>query len=217
MKKCVIFDLDGTLTNTLESIWKSANLALEDGNLMPQPLDAYRYFVGDGADELIRRCLRAAGDEELSKYDFVRARYSEHFKSYVNYNVEPYDGINELISELKKRDFILAVNTNKPADRAVDVVNEKFGKDTFNMIVGQDDNRRRKPYPDGVLYIMESFGLKNEEVIYIGDTSVDMNTGKSAGVFTVGALWGFRDRQELSENNADAIIEKPLDLLMYIE
>ena len=172
-KKAVIFDLDGTLTDTLKSIWKSANLALSDVGLPPFEIDRYRYFVGDGAAELVKRALVAEGP-------------------------------------------LLAVNSNKPQERTVNVVEKNFGKGTFDILVGQSDERARKPAPDGVFYIMEQLGLVREEVIYLGDTCVDMKTGKSAGVYTVGALWGFRDRQELEENHADAIIEHPMELLKYL-
>lgn len=215
-KKAVIFDLDGTLTNTLKSIWKSANLALADAGLPPFELDRYRYFVGDGAEELVKRALIADGDTELTHLSQVRESYREHFKKYVNYEVKPYDGILELLAALKEKRILLAVNSNKPHDRTVDVVETIFGGRTFDMIVGQCEERKRKPAPDGVLYIMEKLRLSKEEVIYLGDTCVDMKTGKSAGVFTVGALWGFRDRQELEENHADAIIAHPAELLEYL-
>lgn len=215
-KKAVIFDLDGTLTDTLKSIWKSANLALEDAGLLPIELDRYRYFVGDGAEELLKRALVADGDTELSCLLRVRESYRKHFKKYVNYEVKPYDGILELLSALKERGILLAVNSNKPHDRAVDVVETIFGRNTFQMIVGQCGERERKPAPDGVFYIMEQLKLSKEEVIYLGDTCVDMKTGKSAGVFTVGALWGFRDRQELEENHADAVIGHPMELMDYL-
>lgn len=215
-KKAVIFDLDGTLTDTLKSIWKSANLALENAGLLPIELDRYRYFVGDGAEELLKRALVADGDTELSCLPRVRESYRKHFKKYVNYEVKPYDGILELLSALKERGILLAVNSNKPHDRAVDVVETIFGRNTFQMIVGQCGERERKPAPDGVFYIMEQLKLSKEEVIYLGDTCVDMKTGKSAGVFTVGALWGFRDRQELEENHADAVIGHPMELMDYL-
>ncbi len=215
-KKAVIFDLDGTLTNTLKSIWKSANLALADAGLPPFEEDRYRYFVGDGAEELLKRALIADGDTALVHLAQVRESYRKHFKKYVNYEVKPYDGILELLSALKERGLFLAVNSNKPHERTIDVVETMFGGETFDMIVGQCEERKRKPAPDGVLYIMERLRLSKEEVIYLGDTCVDMKTGKSAGVFTVGALWGFRDRQELEENHADAVIAHPLELLDYV-
>lgn len=215
-KKAVIFDLDGTLTDTLKSIWKSANLALADVGLPPFDIDRYRYFVGDGAAELVKRALIADGDKELVLFDKMSESYRKHFEKYVNYEVRPYEGIRELLHALKEKGILLAVNSNKPQDRTVNVIEENFGKGTFDILVGQSDERARKPAPDGVFYIMERLGLMKDEVIYLGDTCVDMKTGRSAGVFTVGALWGFRDRQELEENHADAIIEHPMELLKYL-
>ena len=217
MKKAVIFDLDGTLTNTLKSLWKSTNMALATAGLPPHEIDSYKYFAGNGAKELIRKSLIADGDTELVHFDSVMEAYNRIFEEYCMYEVKPYDGIRELLKALKEKGLHLAVNSNKPQPRTVDVVEEIFGKDTFDLLVGQCEERRRKPAPDGVNYILEQLHLNREDVLYIGDTCTDMQTGKSAGVFTVGALWGFRDRQELVENHADAIIEKPRDLLQYID
>lgn len=217
MKKAVIFDLDGTLTNTLKSLWKSTNMALATAGLPPHEIDSYKYFAGNGAKELIRKSLIADGDTELVHFDSVMEAYNRIFEEYCMYEVKPYDGIRELLKALKEKGLHLAVNSNKPQPRTVDVVEEIFGKDTFDLLVGQCEERRRKPAPDGVNYILEQLHMNKEDVLYIGDTCTDMQTGKSAGVFTVGALWGFRDRQELVENHADAIIEKPLELLQYID
>ena len=217
MKKAVIFDLDGTLTNTLKSLWKSTNMALATAGMPPHEIDSYKYFAGNGAKELIRKSLIADGDTELVHFDSVMEAYNRIFEEYCMYEVKPYDGIPELLKALKEKGLHLAVNSNKPQPRTVDVVEEIFGKDTFDLLVGQCEERRRKPAPDGVNYILEQLHLNKEDVLYIGDTCTDMQTGKSAGVFTVGALWGFRDRQELVENHADAIIEKPLELLQYID
>lgn len=217
MKKAVIFDLDGTLTNTLKSLWKSTNMALATAGLPPHEIDSYKYFAGNGAKELIRKSLIADGDTELVHFDSVMEAYNRIFEEYCMYEVKPYDGIPELLKVLKEKGLHLAVNSNKPQPRTVDVVEEIFGKDTFDLLVGQCEERRRKPAPDGVNYILEQLHLNKEDVLYIGDTCTDMQTGKSAGVFTVGALWGFRDRQELVENHADAIIEKPLELVQYID
>ena len=217
MKKAVIFDLDGTLTDTLKSLWKSTNMALATAGLPPHEIDSYKYFAGNGAKELIRKSLIADGDTELVHFDSVMEAYNRIFEEYCMYEVKPYDGIPELLKALKEKGLHLAVNSNKPQPRTVDVVEEIFGKDMFDLLVGQCEERRRKPAPDGVNYILEQLHLNKEDVLYIGDTCTDMQTGKSAGVFTVGVLWGFRDRQELVENHADAIIEKPLELLQYVD
>lgn len=217
MKKAVIFDLDGTLTNTLKSIQISANTAIGAYGFPPYEAERYRYFVGNGASELIRQCLIYAGDKDLSYFDRVMKKYEEVFEKYCMYEVHPYEGIRELLSDLKEKGIFLAVNSNKAQDRTEDVVRTIFGEDCFDMMVGQCEERPRKPAPDGVLYILEKLGITCEEALYLGDTSTDMQTGKAAGVFTLGALWGFRDRRELEENHADAIIETPKELLNYLD
>lgn len=215
MKKLVIFDLDGTLTNTLKSIQKSANLALEAFGFAPYEVDRYRYFVGNGSKELIRQCLIHDGDTELTHFDEVMGRYEEVFEKNCMYEVKPYDGILELLRALKEKGFLLAVNSNKPQAQTEDVISSVFGEGVFDMVVGQVEERPRKPAPDGVKYILSKLGVTEEETVYLGDTSIDMQTGRSAGVFTVGALWGFRDREELEEHHADAIIASPTELLKY--
>lgn len=216
MKKLVIFDLDGTLNNTLKSIQKSANMALEAFGFAPYEVDRYRYFVGNGSAELIRQCLIHDGDTDLLHFDEVMAKYEEVFAKYCMYEVKPYDGILELIAALKESGFLLAVNSNKPQAQTEDVISSVFGDDVFDMVVGQVEDRPRKPAPDGVQYILSKLGVTAKETVYLGDTSIDMQTGKRAGLFTVGALWGFRDREELEENNADAIIASPLELLTKV-
>ena len=216
MKKLVIFDLDGTLTNTLKSIQKSANMALEAFGFAPYEVDRYRYFVGNGSAELIRQCLIHDGDEQLLHFDEVMGKYEEVFEKYCMYEVKPYEGITDLIKKLKERGFLLAVNSNKPQAQTEDVILSVFGEDVFDMVVGQVEDRPRKPAPDGVNYILSKLEVTRDETVYLGDTSIDMQTGKSAGVFTVGALWGFRDREELEQHHADAIISTPTELLNYV-
>lgn len=216
MKKLVIFDLDGTLTNTLKSIQKSANTALEAFGFAPYEVDRYRYFVGNGSAELIRQCLIHDGDEKLQHFDEVMRKYEEVFAKYCMYEVAPYGGINELIAALKEKGYLLAVNSNKPQAQTEDVISTVFGDDVFDAVVGQVDERPRKPAPDGVNFILSTLGVACDEAIYLGDTSIDMQTGKSAGLFTVGALWGFRDREELEQNHADALIASPMELLNYL-
>ena len=217
MKKLVIFDLDGTLTDTLDSIEKSANMTIGAFGFAPIARDKYRYFVGNGAKELIRQCLAYYGCEDGECLEKVYAHYQEVFAQHCMYHVRPYDGIVPLLQALREKGILLAVNSNKPHPRTVQVVEDIFGRDTFDCIIGQSDERARKPAPDGVFAIMEMLSVEKEDVIYIGDTCTDMQTGKSAGVFTVGALWGFRDRQELEAYHADAVIAHPMDLLDYLD
>lgn len=132
------------------------------------------------------------------------------------YKVVPYKGMPETLKELKKHGMKLAVCSNKPHPAAVKVIAQLFGEE-FDMVVGQSDAIRRKPAPDGPLMVAGKFGVKPEECMYVGDTSTDMKTGKAAGMFTVGALWGFRDREELNENGADIVAEAPTDLVKICE
>ncbi len=217
MKKAVIFDLDGTLTDSLESIQYSANRAIAQFGFAPYEKEQYKYFVGDGAAKLIERCLEGRGDTELKFFDRAFAAYKEIFAEYCMYKVEPYREIRELLEQLKERGLRLAVLSNKPHAETVNVVETLFGKDCFDVIQGQKPEIPRKPSPDGVYCILERLGLQQSDIVYLGDTGTDMQTGKSAGALTVGALWGFRDRKELEDHHADIIIENPLKLLDYIE
>ncbi|MBD5545117.1 MAG: HAD family hydrolase [Lachnospiraceae bacterium] len=217
MKKLVIFDLDGTLTDSLKSIQYCTNLTMREFGYAPLPLEPFRYFVGDGANELVKRALKASGDQELAHYEKAMERYRHIFQENCMYEVKPYEGILELLHALKERGMLLAVNSNKPQEGTVDVIQQVFGADCFQMLVGQIPGRERKPSPAGIFHIADTLGVAMEEIIYVGDTCTDMKTGKNAGVFTVGVLWGFRDRQELEENKADVIIEKPMELMEYLE
>ncbi len=215
MKKVVIFDLDGTLSDSITSIQYSADLALVPLGYGPFSVEQYKYFVGDGAANLIKRCLQAGGDRELVHFEEAIARYREIFRENCMYRVKPYDGIVELLTELKARGMKLTVLSNKPHQEAVNVVEELFGKGYFDVIMGQMPGGPIKPDPVGVYQILEQLCLKTDDVIYLGDTGTDMATGKNAGVFTVGALWGFRERKELEDGGADAIIGHPLELLAF--
>ncbi|MBO4976297.1 MAG: HAD family hydrolase [Lachnospiraceae bacterium] len=217
MKKAVIFDLDGTLSDSLASIKYCADLAVEPLGMGPFTSQQYKYFVGDGAANLIKRCLAAGGDAELTHFDEAFARYREIFKENCMYEVKPYDGIRELLAELKNRGLKIAVLSNKPHAETINVIETLFGKGYFDIIQGQKPDVPIKPSPEGVFRILEQLQMTSEEILYLGDTCTDMQTGKSAGAFTVGALWGFRDRQELEENHADAIVAHPLELLQYVE
>lgn len=217
MKKLVIFDLDGTLSDTIASIKYCADAALAVCNLGPFSEKDYCYFVGDGAATLIERCLIASGDQKLQHFDKVFGAYKEIFAEHCMYQVKPYDGIVEVLEELKRRGVKIAVLSNKPHAETINVVETLFGKGVFNHIQGQKAGVEKKPSPEGVFEILKALDITIEDVVYVGDTNTDMKTGKSAGAFTVGVLWGFRDRQELEENHADAIIENPIMLLDYIQ
>ena len=213
MYKACILDIDGTLLDSVESIAYVANKVLETYGLPPQPVESYNYFAGDGADELMKRALRASGDKELVNYERGRVLYREIFAVDPLYRVTAFDGMPETLAELKRRGLRLAVLSNKPHPAAVKAIEAIYGEDCFDMIQGQEEGIPRKPSPEGAWMIAKRFGVKPEECIYVGDTNTDMQTGKAAGMLPVGVTWGFRDRQELEENHADVIIDHPTHLL----
>jgi len=216
MKKAVIFDLDGTLSDSINSIKYCSDWALAPYGIGPFTVKQYCYFIGDGAANLIKRALKAGGDTELEHFEEAFARYKEIFREHCMYQVVPYQGIPELLKALKESGIKITVLSNKPHAETIRVVESLFGEGYFDMIQGQKEGTAIKPSPEGVFQILEQLSLKPEDILYLGDTATDMKTGKAAGAFTVGALWGFRARQELEESHADAIIGHPLQLLEYL-
>lgn len=217
MIKAAIFDLDGTIGDTVESIAYSANLALEELGYPKLAVERFRYYAGDGVNELVRRCLRDLGDEEGKGFAALQSTYRKYFSEYCMYHVKPYDGICEMLEELKKRNIRIAVLSNKPHAQSAHVVESLFGKGYFDGIQGQTETVRRKPAPDGAFALAEAFGVKTEECLYVGDTNTDMQTGNAAHMHPVGVLWGFRDKAELVENGCEFLIEKPMELIQVLE
>ena len=215
MKAC-IFDLDGTLTNTLESMTYSVNLTLKEMGLSQITKDQCRMFVGNGARVLIEESLKVSGDPKASRIEEGMKIYGRIFDQNCTYYVTPYEGIPEMLKALKDRGIHLAVLSNKPDRQTVKVVKEIFGDNIFDYAQGQKDGIRRKPAPDGVWYLMEQMQVSKEECLYIGDSEVDAATGKKAGLKTIGVLWGFRDRKTLETAGADHLIERPEELLQFV-
>lgn len=216
MKKAVIFDLDGTLSDSIHSIKYCCDRALAPCGYGPFTVEQYKYFVGDGAANLVRRALAAGGDAEGVHFEEAFARYRELFAVDCMYQVKPYEGTRELLAALRERDVRRAVLSNKPHEETIRVVEALFGPGVFDVIVGQRDGVPIKPDPAGVFLILEKLRLEASDALYLGDTATDMKTGKGAGAFTVGALWGFREREELEQGHADAIISRPMELLAFL-
>ena len=215
MKAC-IFDLDGTLTNTLESMTYSVNLTLEEMGLSKITKDQCRLFVGNGARVLMEKSLKAAGDTDASRIEEGMEIYGRIFDRNCTYHVTPYKGIPEMLKALKDKGIQLAVLSNKPDRQTVKVVKAIFGEELFDYAQGQKEGIRRKPEPDGVWYLMEQMHVSKEECLYIGDSEVDAATGRNAGLKTIGVLWGFRDRKTLETAGADHLIERPEELLQFV-
>ncbi len=215
MKAC-IFDLDGTLTDTLESLVFSVNTSLNEMGLPRISDDQCRTFVGNGARYLMESALKAAGDLEASRIEEAMQVYGRVFNENCTYRVEPYKGILYLLEQMKAKGMKLAVLSNKPHKQTVNVVESIFGKDMFFYIQGQCDTIRRKPEPDGVFYVLEKLGVAKEECLYVGDSEVDVLTGNNAGLKNISVTWGFRSRELLEHAGAENIIDKPEELLQFV-
>lgn len=215
MKAC-IFDLDGTLTDTLESITYSVNESLKEMGLSVISHSQCQSFVGNGARYLMERALKAAGDANASRIDEAMQVYGRIFGANCTYHVAPYDGIPEMLQALKEKNIRMAVLSNKPHGQTVDVVQTIFGTDCFDLIQGQTDAIPRKPDPAGVYYLLKKMNVPESECLYIGDSEVDIATGIAAGVSCVGVEWGFRSRQVLEDAGAEHIISTPDQLLQFI-
>lgn len=166
---------------------------------------------------LVKRLLVDAGDPELVHYEEARALYRKEFDKDPFYKIQHYPGMPETLKELKKRGVKLGVCSNKPHEAAVKVVERMFGDHIFDAVMGQSETVRKKPAPDGPLKIARQFLVLPEECMYLGDSGTDMQTGKAAGMYTVGVLWGYREKEELQENGADDLVDTPEDILDVYE
>jgi len=209
MIKACIFDLDGTLADTLESIAYAGNRALEAVGLAALPINNYKYYAGDGAKTLVERALLDAGDKSLLKIEEAFGIYTDFFKEDCTYKVTVFDGVYPLIQNLKAKGIKVTVLSNKPHERTLDVIRKLFGDDVFDVVWGQKDEIPKKPDPTSALMTAKLLGVAPDECLYIGDTDVDMQTGNSAGMITVGVLWGFRDKNELTAYGAKYIVSHP--------
>ncbi len=211
--KLAVFDLDGTLVNSLADIAEAANYALRTLGLPEHELSKYNYFVGDGLDKLIQRILP---EDKQDRFDKAKALYNEYYSKNYMVKTTVYDGIKELLNSLKEKNVILAVASNKTDIFADNVIEHYFGKDVFRLVCGKADGVPIKPDPAVLNGVIEKLDAKKSNCFMIGDTKIDIHTGQNAGVETIGCLWGFRTREELVSAGADHIAEKPSDILDII-
>ena len=214
MKKTVIFDLDGTLLDSIEDIASSMNKVLESLQLPTHKIEDYKHFVGGGVDILVENAL---SNQSKEIKDEVIKRFKIEYDGKLHSKTLPYDGIYELLDELKKLDINLAVLSNKPHEFTVSYVNHFFKNYNFKEIHGQKKDVPKKPDPKAALYIVKCLDSSCENTYFIGDTKIDMQTAKNANMTAIGVLWGFRDEKELRDFGADFIVSNPLEILKILQ
>lgn len=206
--KCAVFDLDGTLVNTIDDLAQACRLLMDKYNFKAEwTVDDYKSFVGNGAKKLVQRAFNhTLSDEELD------ARYQE-FKTIYNDikldNAYAYDGIKEQLDILKNNGIKLCVVTNKPDEAAKDMVEHIFSKDYFDVVIGASDGVPTKPDPATTKKALAAVGCTAKDAIYFGDSDVDIKTAKNAGIEAVGVTWGYRSFENLFSQNPSVIIDEP--------
>lgn len=210
--KAILFDVDGTLLNTLEDLSDAVNRVLAGKGFPTHKLEAYRYFIGDGSAMLITRAL----PEEKRNDDTIRSCIEMFIEDYGrNWNVKtkPYDGVTEMLDALMARGLKIAALSNKPHEFTKRCVNDLLPNWTFEVVLGYRDAVPLKPDPASALEVAKRLNIPPVDFLFLGDSAVDMKTAIAAGMYPVGVLWGYRSIEELQENGAQALIERPLEIL----
>lgn len=210
----IIFDLDGTLLDTLQDIATTSNAVLARYGFPLHTKEEYRHFVGDGLTTLMERITpEGTGKQKIDECCTLFSRlYAKNWKN----TCAPYNGIAEMLRALREKSFHLAVLSNKPHSFASIFVDEFFPGNIFSQVYGQRDGFAKKPDPEIALAIAKNMNSVPGETVFVGDTGVDIRTGKAAGMLTVGVTWGFRSITELKGHHADIIINSPMELLQYV-
>ncbi len=211
----VLFDLDGTLLDTLEDLADSTNAALAELGIPGHSPGAYKQFVGDGLENLVRRALRQERPDEsllVRGIELTRQEYSRRWAE----KTRPYSGVPELLDGLSRRQIPMAVLSNKPDEFTRLCVSRLLAGWHFQVVQGATPQLPRKPDPRGALAIAGQMNKAPAEVLYLGDTNTDMQTAVAAGMFPVGALWGFRTADELLATGAKALAHAPTDVLAWV-
>lgn len=209
MINTIVFDLDGTLLNTLEDLKDSVNFALERQGYPLRDLNEIRSFVGNGIRLLMERAVPENIPAET--FEICFKDFCDYYKIHMEDKTAPYDGINDMLTNIKKAGFKTAIVTNKADFAAQDLCKRMFGEN-IDFVVGSSDDRPNKPAPDGVFYALEKLDSKIENTVFVGDADTDILTAKNANLPSIGVLWGFRDREVIEEAGAEYIVESVNDL-----
>jgi phosphoglycolate phosphatase len=212
----VLFDLDGTLLNTLDDLADSTNFALRQLGLPEHPVESYKRFVGAGIDNLICQAVPADRCDSATLAECVRLTREQYAARWAE-KTRPYDGVPDLLNALTMRGIRMAVFSNKPDEFTQPCVERLLAGWHFEVVLGAGPTLPKKPDPTGACLIAQRLQVEPAEVVYLGDTGTDMQTAVAARMFPVGALWGFRTADELLAHGARMLIEKPLDLLRVLD
>lgn len=215
MKKLVVFDLDGTLVDSIFDLGNAVNFALKEYNLPLHPMSDYYTFVGNGMEDLVRRSMNEKGtDDEL--YKKVRKVFDEHYNAHSNDNTIAYKGVSELLSALRSKSVKTAVLTNKGHQYVGAILDRCFPEHKFDIYYGQRDGIARKPHPQSFELLLEELGVSKEDCLYIGDSEVDVKTAKNAGVDLVAVTWGYRSADVIRDAGAEILVNSPEEILNYV-
>ena len=212
--KAVIFDLDGTLVNSLYDIADSMNTVLISYNYPTYSYEEHQSFIGSGIRSLVSKSLPLTHNSE-KEIDSCFNSMIEVYRENCTNKTKPYDGIIELLDNLNSRNIKLSVLSNKADEFTKKITNTLF-PNYFNPVIGLTIEAHKKPSPFEASKISKTLGIKPEEIIYIGDTGIDMQTANNANMFAIGILWGYRPKEELILNGAKHLLKKPLDLIKFI-
>lgn len=214
MKHAVIFDLDGTLLNTLGDLRAATNHALEVRGLPPHSMEEIRQFIGNGIRLLICRAMPEGTPE--AEIDAALDDFKAYYAAHIHDRTVPYDGIPQLLTALRKRGIKVAVLSNK-IDSASQQLIEYFFPGKTDVVFGEHVGVPRKPDPTSCRMVMQQLGVQPEQVLYIGDSGTDMQTAKNAGLYAVGVTWGFRSKEVLLKYGADVLVHRPEQILQILD
>ena len=209
----VVFDLDGTLLDTLEDLTDSVNYALDKHGFATHKVENIRRFVGNGIRQLME--LAVPGGLDNREFEETFQDFKEHYSANCNNKTKPYDNVLELLEELNHRGIKMAIVSNK-VDSAVKELSQTYFSKYISVAIGEGPSVHRKPAPDAVLEALNQLGSTVEESVYIGDSEIDIETASNAGMTCISCLWGFRDEACLIENGATYIIDDPKNVLHLI-
>lgn len=210
MFKVAIFDLDGTLLNTLYDLANACNYALNRFSFPTHEVEKYKTFIGNGIYKLVERAV-PDNKKDKETVEKVLEVFSEYYNEHMMDMTKPYNGIINLLDELRENNIKLGVVSNKKHEFTMEIVNKYFG-DRFDIVFGHRENYKEKPDPTSVLEIIEKFNVLKNECIYIGDSNVDIMTARNSGIESVGVSWGFRGREELASEGANYLADNTTEL-----